>query len=48
VHGSWFPAQVRSRDRRTVVVDYQLTPGPLGARRQRVRIDQVRLDPGQG
>jgi hypothetical protein len=48
VHGSWIPAQVRSRDRRTVVVDYQLTPGPLGARRQRVRIDQVRLDPGQG
>jgi hypothetical protein len=44
VHGDWHPAVVSSRDRRTVVVDYQLGPGPLGARRQRVPIDCVRLD----
>jgi hypothetical protein len=42
VHGAWQPAVVASRDRRTVVVDYQLDPGPLGARRQRVAIDRVR------
>ncbi|TWF77494.1 AAA ATPase-like protein [Pseudonocardia hierapolitana] len=47
VHGAWHPAIVASRDRRTVVVDYQLNPGPLGARRQRVTIDRVRLgEPG--
>jgi hypothetical protein len=44
VHGGWHPAVVASRDRRTVVVDYQLGPGLLGARRQRVTIDRVRLD----
>jgi hypothetical protein len=32
VHGAWHPAVVKSRDRRTVVVDYELDPGPLGAR----------------
>jgi hypothetical protein len=44
VHGAWHPAVVTSRDRRTVVVDYQLGPGSLGARRQCVTIDRVRLD----
>jgi hypothetical protein len=43
VHGSWQPAVVRSRARRTVVVDYQVHPGALGARRQRVAIDRIRL-----
>ncbi|OZM79521.1 hypothetical protein [Pseudonocardia sp. MH-G8] len=42
VHGSWQPAVVRSRARRTVVVDYQVHPGALGARRQRVTIDRIR------
>jgi hypothetical protein len=51
VRGQWRPAVVVSRDRRTVVVDYQLASGPLGSRRQRVAIDRVRLteptaDPG--
>ncbi|WP_170231453.1 hypothetical protein [Pseudonocardia kunmingensis] len=44
VHGSWQPAVVRSRARRTVVVDYQVHPGALGARRQRVAIDRIRQD----
>jgi hypothetical protein len=42
VHGSWQPAVVRSRARRTVVVDYHVHPGALGARRQRVTIDRIR------
>jgi hypothetical protein len=49
VHGAWHPAVVVSRARRTVVVDYRLGPGPLGARRQRVGVDRVRpLEPGTG
>ncbi len=44
VHGAWHPAVVKSRDRRTVVVDYELDPGPLGVRRQRVTIDRIRVD----
>jgi hypothetical protein len=44
VHGAWQPAVVRSRARRTVVVDYQVHPGALGARRQRVSIDRIRQD----
>jgi hypothetical protein len=47
VHGAWHPAVVVSRDRRTVVVDYQLADGPLGARRQRVALERIRL-PGTG
>lgn len=42
VHGAWHRAVLAGRDRRTVVVDYQLDPGPLDARRQRVTIDRVR------
>ena len=53
VQGAWHPATVVSRDRRTVVVDYQLAPGPLGARRQRVTLERIRVpgarppDPGR-
>ena len=41
-HGRWRKAPVRHRDRATVVVEYNLDPTPLGARRQRVGIDRVR------
>ncbi len=47
VQGAWHPATVVSRDRRTVVVDYQLAPGPLGARRQRVTLERIRVPDAQ-
>ncbi len=43
VHGDWRDAVVAHRDRTTVVVEYQINDSPLGARRQRVGTDRVRL-----
>lgn len=43
VRGGWRAAVVAQRDRRTVVVEYQLDDSPLGARRQRVGTDRVRI-----
>lgn len=46
LHGRWREARVRHRDRGTVVVDYSVDQTPLGARRQRINIDRVRVLPG--
>ena len=43
VHGDWRDAVVAHRDRTTVVVEYQINDSPLGARRQRVGTDRVRI-----
>jgi hypothetical protein len=43
VHGRWRDAVVAHRDRTSVMVEYRLDDTPLGARRQRIGIDRVRL-----
>jgi hypothetical protein len=43
VHGGWRDAVVAHRDRTTVMVEYQLNDTPLGARRQRIGTDRVRI-----
>ena len=43
VRGGWRAAVVAQRDRTTVVVEYQLDDTPLGARRQRVGTERVRI-----
>jgi hypothetical protein len=43
VHRAWHDAVVRRRDRRTVVIDYNIDDTPLGARQQRVAVDRVRI-----
>jgi hypothetical protein len=43
VHGRWRDAVVAHRDRTTVMVEYQLDDTPLGARRQRIGTDRVRI-----
>jgi hypothetical protein len=43
VHKRWHPASVAARDRRTVVVDYQVGDTPLGQRRQRLTLDRIHL-----
>jgi hypothetical protein len=45
VHRAWRPATVLGRDRRTVMVGYNINGTPLGARQQRVSVDRIRLLP---
>jgi hypothetical protein len=40
---NWRWAVVRAVNRNTVLVDYQLRGDPLGARRQRIGIDRIRV-----
>jgi hypothetical protein len=46
IHGQWCDAVVTHRDRATVAVDYNIDGTSLGARRQRISLDRVRL-PGE-
>jgi hypothetical protein len=43
VQGRWREARIRHRDRTTVAVDYNLDGTPMGARRQRVGLDRIRV-----
>ena len=43
VRGGWRGAVIAHRDRTTVVVEYQVSDSPFGARRQRIGADRVRI-----
>lgn len=43
IRGAWRTAEVVSRDRRTVVLQYRVAAGPLGVLHQRVGLAHVRL-----